>query len=167
MSLDRHLKFTFTIKALFQELPVAVLRVVVLLIPTTGFTDGPVGHAPSPFIVSNDRGGLLESRLRELAQLRATRTPIEIRGDICYSTCTMYLGMPDVCIARTTRFGFHGPSSYGMSLSPVRFENASRMIAAHYPEPLRAWYLNEGRYRINRPYFVSGTTLIQMGIPAC
>ncbi|MBT0958243.1 hypothetical protein IV417_12670 [Alphaproteobacteria bacterium KMM 3653] len=120
-----------------------------------------------PHVIMNDRGGLLENRLRELGHLRDTHAQVEIRGSICYSTCTMYLGLPDVCVSQKTKFGFHGPTSFGRKLTPVLFENASRMIAAHYPEPLRRWYLEEGRYRTKNLYYIRGRELIQMGVKSC
>ncbi|WP_281982821.1 hypothetical protein [Thalassorhabdomicrobium marinisediminis] len=122
---------------------------------------------PVPQVVGNDRGGLLYDRLVALRDLRASNTGVQIRGRVCYSTCTMYLGLPDVCVSPQTTFGFHGPSSYGRRLASADFEMTSRMIAAHYPAPLRNWYLSEGRYRLSGLYYLDGQQIINMGIRAC
>ena len=54
-----------------------------------------MGYDEAPLVVLNDRGGLLKTRLRQIKSLRAQGRPIEIRGGICYSTCTMLMGLPN------------------------------------------------------------------------
>ncbi|WP_273521663.1 hypothetical protein [Rhodosalinus sediminis] len=119
-------------------------------------------------VVRNDRGGLLAERMREVARLRAQDARVEIRGRVCLSSCTMFLGVENVCVEPDVTFGFHGPTSYGRPLAPERFEAWSRIMAAHYPdERLRDWFLETGRHRIRGYYRVSGEQLIRMGMPRC
>ena len=59
---------------------------------------------------------------------------VEIRGT-CISSCTMFLGSPNVCIGAAAVFGFHGPST--SSISPGRMTNLIMRISALYPEELR------------------------------
>lgn len=125
------------------------------------------GLQSPPLVINNDRGGTLRARLLELAALRRESRPVEIRGNVCFSTCTMFIGLPDACVSPSTTFGFHGPSSYGRPLDTATFNQASEVIASHYPPVLRAWYMEEGRYRINRVYRVSGQNLIDMGVRSC
>lgn len=120
-----------------------------------------------PLVVRNDRGGELRKRLKQLDLLRRSRRPVEIRGGVCFSTCTMFLGLPQTCISPRTVFGFHGPSSYGRPLSPKVFEKASHVIADHYPAALRSWYLETGRYRIRTLYRIRGERLIELGVRRC
>lgn len=120
-----------------------------------------------PLIVTNDRGGLLRVRLREIGELRREGRPVEIRGRVCFSTCTLFLGLPDTCISPSTTFGFHGPSSFGFALDPATFDRASKIIARYYPEPLRTWYMETGRHRTAGVYRVRGSDIIAMGIAAC
>ena len=120
-----------------------------------------------PFVVGNDRGGSIKERLYQLHKLRSTGQRVEIRGRICYSTCTMLLGLPETCVLPETQFGFHGPSLNGRRLAPDRFEYFSRVIAQYYPRPLRDWYMDTGRKRLNRIYRISGSEIIAMGIQAC
>lgn len=134
----------------------------------------PLGAAQSPrnknsgvIVVGNDRGGLVSRRVTEIQKIRAGGQRVEIRGRLCLSTCTMYLGLPQTCVSPTTVFGFHGPSYYGTPLSTRDFEYWSNVIAKHYPEPIRSWYLREGRTRVLNSYRIKGRQLIRMGISQC
>ena len=117
--------------------------------------------------ISNDRGGLLLDRIAELQQLRRTGQSVRITGNICYSTCTMFLGLPQTCVSPSTTFGFHGPSSYGRPLEPALFEEASKVMAEHYPAVLKDWYMKTGRYEIVDVYRFRGSDIIKMGIQSC
>ncbi len=118
-------------------------------------------------VISNDRGGLVGRRAAEIAQLRRSGQAVEITGSVCLSTCTMYLGLPDVCVNPSTTFGFHGPTYWGASLSSNDFEYWSRVIASHYPAPLANWYMQTGRYKTNDLYRMRGSDLIRLGVPSC
>jgi hypothetical protein len=121
----------------------------------------------SSYVVENDRGGLMLKRLAQIRALRQSGQPVRITGGICYSTCTMLVGLPQTCITPDVRFGFHGPSSHGRALTPETFERASEIIASFYPKPLRRWYMSKGRYRIHGLYYIDGTQMIRLGVPAC
>ena len=119
-------------------------------------------------IVNNDRGGLLRERANEIARLRSSQHRVEIRGNRCLSSCTMYLGAGDVCVNPSTIFGFHGPSYYGRPLSPDRFEYWSQLMSSYYPDPLRRWFMTTGRFKTSGYYRIKGSQIIQMGgYPAC
>ncbi|MEM8654391.1 MAG: hypothetical protein AAGF36_06570 [Pseudomonadota bacterium] len=126
-----------------------------------------VALSSQPIVVRNDRGGLLRARLYELQDLRRAGRAVEIRGAVCLSTCTLYLGLDDVCVAPGTTFGFHGPSSYGRALDPATFNRASEIIADHYPAALRDWYMETGRFKIRTMYRIKGAQLIRLGVRAC
>ena len=119
------------------------------------------------FIVRNDRGGIVGVRADEIRRLKASGQRVEIQGNICLSSCTMYLGAGDVCINPDTRFGFHGPSYYGKPLAPEYFEYWSEVIADHYPKPVRDWFMQKARHRLNGYYTVKGAELIRLGLPSC
>lgn len=119
------------------------------------------------FVVHDDRGGVISERQRQIQYLIAQGTRIEIRGNLCLSSCTMYLGAPDVCVLPKTRFGFHGPSDHGRPLAPNQFEYWSQIIADHYPAPLDRWYLSTARHLTQGYYYLSGAQLITLGLPEC
>ncbi|MFZ3584425.1 hypothetical protein ACOI1H_20010 [Loktanella sp. DJP18] len=123
--------------------------------------------AKKPIVINSDGGGKIQDRIDLLEHLRVSDTPVEIRGMICASSCTMYLGLPDVCISRNTRFGFHGPSLKGKPLSPELFEVWSQKMADWYPEPIKAWYLKTARFEIRKAYWMSGEKLIGYGFQEC
>lgn len=123
--------------------------------------------APNFVEISNDRGGLLRDRLIELQLLRQTGRQVRITGNICYSTCTMFLGLPQTCVSPQTTFGFHGPSSYGRPLEPAIFEEASQIMASHYPDVLKTWYMETGRHEIVDIYRFKGADIIRMGVSSC
>ncbi len=120
-------------------------------------------------IVRNDRGGAVAERAMLIQRYKTNGTKVEIRGDFCLSSCTMFLSLPGTCVAPETVFGFHGPSSriYGIALSPSDFDHWSRVMADHYPEPLKSWFLSKGRHRIVGFYEYSGAELVNMGIQGC
>lgn len=121
----------------------------------------------SAFIVRNDRGGIVGERVDEIDRLKASGQRVEIRGNICLSSCTMYLGAGDVCVTPSTRFGFHGPSYYGQPLAPEYFQYWSEVIADYYPKPVRDWFMDKARHRLNGYYTLKGAELIRLGMPAC
>lgn len=124
-------------------------------------------HAQQLYVVGSDRGGYLHDRLIELRNLERNGVQVEIRGRICYSTCTMFLGLPGTCVDPDTTFGFHGPSRSGRRLAQEDFDYFSQVMADYYPEPLKSWFMTKARNRINGLYKVKGRELIRMGVPAC
>lgn len=115
-----------------------------------GFSNPAKAAATQPYVVGNDRDGFVRDRLIELRNLRASGRRIEIRGKICYATCTMVLGLPKTCISPNTKFDFY-----------------SRAIAEHHPQQLNGWYMETGRNRINGGYKIRGSELIRRGIDVC
>jgi len=113
--------------------------------------------------VRNDRGGTLRARLFEIQNLRQSGQPVRISGSVCQSTCTMFLGLPQTCISPQTEFGFHGPSSFGIPLSPEVFEQASRIIADHYPDAIKQWYMTKARHSIWGLHRIPGSQIIDWG----
>ena len=118
--------------------------------------------------IRDDPGGAIGARVRQVAALRAEGARVRITGG-CWSSCTMLLALPGACVTPSARLGFHGPGSgrYGIALSPAAFERWSRVMASHYPEPLRGWYLREGRNITVGFTVMRGAELIRLGIPAC
>jgi hypothetical protein len=128
---------------------------------------GSAAASQQTIIIENDIGGFVGSRATEVDRINASGSRVEIRGDICLSSCTMYLGARNLCVSPATDFGFHGPSFFGASLPERDFEYWSQVIASHYIPPLRDWFLREARYRQIRHMTVSGEELIRIGYPAC
>ena len=113
--------------------------------------------------VGNHRGGKLRDQIYQLEILRHSGQPVRITGDFCYSTCTMYLGLPQTCVSPRTVFGFHGPSENGRPLDQATFERASQLIVANYPPVLHDWYMAYGRHQRIGLLKVNGAHLIRIG----
>ncbi len=130
--------------------------------------DHSTAHPNQPvFIVRDDRGGLVSDRQAQIRRLQQKNTRIEIRGTVCLSSCTMYLGADNVCVVPRTRFGFHGPSDHGKPLSHPQFDYWSQVIADHYPKHLARWYMQTARHLSQGYYHLTGAQLIEMGFPNC
>jgi hypothetical protein len=123
---------------------------------------------PPTQIIRNDNGGNVEARVHQIAVLRQAGTRVEIRGR-CASACTMLIGLPKACVARTARLEFHGPSSqyYGVSLSPHQFEYWSGVMAGYYPPRMRAWFMSTARQTTMGVITISGAQAARLGARAC
>ncbi len=133
-------------------------------IPSSAKTGSFVGPR---VIIGDDRGGALLARVQQIRSISQDQSRVEIRGRMCFSSCTLLLGLPDVCVLPTTVFGFHGPSYSGAPLPGDLFERVSGFIASHYPEDLRPWYLQVARHKLQDVETRTGADLIAMGIAAC
>mgnify|MGYP000548363786 CR=1 FL=1 len=118
-------------------------------------------------VIRNDPGGVIPARIADIATIRASGRKVELRGRYCLSACTLYLGLPNACVSPQTRFGFHGPSSFGRRLVSQDFERWSNVVASHFKPELQQWFMTKARYRINGFYRISGRQLIQMGYASC
>ena len=126
------------------------------------------GYAQSPaFIVGHDRGGIIGVRANEVRRLNNSGRRVEIRGTICLSSCTMYLGAENVCVNPEASFGFHGSSYYGQPLAPEDFEYWSKILASHYPPAIRKWFMTTARHKRTSYYTIRGNELIQQGVRPC
>ena len=123
--------------------------------------------AQQTLVVGNDRGGLVGQRALQIEQLKRAGRRVEIRGSVCYSSCTMYLGAGNVCVDPRTSFGFHGPSRSGRPLPADQFDKWSRIMARYYSPQLQQWFMSQARYSITTLTQVSGRQLIAMGYPTC
>ncbi len=133
---------------------------VALPIPTRAQT-------PAVLVIGSDIGGRVGTRAAQVMKIRSSGRRVEIKGNICLSSCTMYLGAGNVCVSPDTVFGFHGPSYYGVPLSDAAFEYWSDVIASFYATPLRRWYMQTARYSTSRIRRISGAQLIKMDYHGC
>lgn len=147
-----------------------VLRFVLIAVTVAVLFDVPpqaIAIDSNIYFVMNDRGGDVETRMREIQFASIHYQKIEIGGEVCLSSCTMFLGLSQVCVHPNTRFGFHGPTDHGAPLNRERFEYWSKLIASYYPPQLRSWYMTEARYLTKGYYSLSGKHLIRMGLRSC
>ncbi len=92
-----------------------------------------------------DEGGSISVREEEIAALAKSGTRVEIIGT-CISTCTMYLSLPNTCVAPDATLGFHGATEVlFVPATPYNKLRYDRRMAAHYPPNLHKWFMTEGR----------------------
>ena len=160
-------KVAHRVNASYGSLAKAIVTAAAVTMALFSTTSSATAAGQAPYVVGSDRGGFVRDRLIELRELRSSGRRVEIRGRVCYSTCTMLLGLPNTCISPRTTFGFHGPSKSGQRLSAEKFDHYSRIIASTYPQKLNSWYMQTGRMRIDGVYKIRGSELIRMGVRAC
>lgn len=109
--------------------------------------------------VRTDRGGNILARYHQIQQMNATGAGYELSGRACLSSCTMFLGLDDVCIHADTVFGFHAPSVFFRSMTDREFQATTGLIASHYPDPIARQFMDSWRHdqRLTR---VTGAEII-------
>lgn len=113
--------------------------------------------------ITHDMGGSVSARLDQMQHKRGVR----IVG-ACYSACTMLLGLPDTCVTRSARLGFHGPATRSvLPLPHSEWDRVSRVMADQYPPALRLWFLTVGRENTGPVRVIRGAELIDMGVKEC
>lgn len=143
-----------------------------LLVGSIGLLTEPTPAQATPqakplHITKNLRGGVVSDRVKEIKHIIASGERVRLDAAKCLSSCTMYLGTPDVCVTPAATFGFHGPQNARTPLTPRQFEYWSQVIASHYPKPLANWYMATGRHIKNGYYFLTGKQLIKLGVARC
>lgn len=121
----------------------------------------------STIVIRNDYGGSVRKRFNEIRNINQLRQKVEIRGSVCMSSCTMYLGVRNVCVSPNTTFGFHGPHRFGARLTSAEFNEWSNVIAVHYPKAVKTWYLQKARHQTYSVSRVKGSELIRLGVRRC
>lgn len=88
--------------------------------------------AAEPYVIRNDLGGPMARYFALAEQLRAEGRPVRVDGT-CASACTLLIELvPDVCITRRARLGFH-----------QAFQGEATFVLAYRPE-IVAWIDRHG-----------------------
>lgn len=115
-------------------------------------------------VVHSDKGGYISERAKEIAALRLSGEPVQIRGT-CFSACTMYLSLDNVCVWPEAVLGFHGPSAK-RALGQEEFDDVSHFIATHYPTSLQKWFMDTARHS-QEIVKITGSEAIRRGVKEC
>lgn len=112
----------------------------------------------------NEPGGSLREHIARFEALR--NQSVRLEGS-CASACTIFLGLPDVCVGSNARFLFHGPmqSNYMPYKYKQNFDRHSRTVASFLPRPLQQWYMEVGRVPVGANAYVtlSARELVRIG----
>jgi hypothetical protein len=118
---------------------------------------------PSPVIIDDDHGGSVDTFVMWFQRLKASGTPVVIRG-MCESACTFVLLLPreQVCVEPTASLGFHLATINGHDEPEV----TGALIRRWYPEVVQQW-LSTKRLRA-APLYMDAATIVTLDIfPAC
>jgi hypothetical protein len=91
-------------------------------------------------------GGEVTQYLRLFAAVRATGERVVIDGP-CLSACTLLLStIPNnrICVTRRAVLGFHAARAMDRRGRIYAAPEATRVVAATYPAPVRAWIARHG-----------------------
>lgn len=117
-------------------------------------------------VIQSDMGGNVDRYAARVAALRASGEPVRIVGS-CGSACTMLIGLPAACVARTARLGFHGATGRGQ-FAAIAEAAANGTLAAHYPPAVaRLFWARWSRVRGGQIYWITGEQMIGMGVREC
>jgi hypothetical protein len=91
-------------------------------------------------------GGEVSEYLRLFAAVRATGDRVVIDGP-CLSACTLLLStIPNnrICVTRRAVLGFHAARAVDREGRIYAAPEATRIVAATYPAPVRSWIRRHG-----------------------
>lgn len=87
---------------------------VLLALPAAGPAAAQSGRTID---IVNDSGGNVLATINRRNELQRSGRPVRIRG-YCRSACTIYLTLPNACLGRNARVGFHAPRLPGTRIIP-------------------------------------------------
>jgi hypothetical protein len=111
----------------------------------------------SPF----DGGGSVMKYYNEVIDYNKHNKSFAIRG-VCASSCTMKLGIKNICIEPDAILMFHQAS-----IGEKRSEYGSKLMLNMYPKKIQKWVIKHKALETNELTSLTGNEAISMGVPAC
>ena len=121
----------------------AVMKAILLAAVPCGLASPP---ACAEVRILASPGGQVGAFLDLFARVRASGERVVIDGP-CLSACTLVLSMvPDerICVTRRAVLGFHGARSVDRRGRSSAEPEASELVLATYPAPVRSWIRRRG-----------------------
>ena len=118
-------------------------------------------------LIEGSPGGEAGSFVEFFEQLRRSGQRVVIDGP-CFSACTLVLSIVPrgrICVTPRALLGFHAARLVDQYGNEYSAPEATRVVAATYPAPIRNWINRHGGLT-RRPIFLSGRELWAM-IPLC
>ncbi len=169
MTADKRAALPIAAKALAVSIALGAAPQSIAAVPETGPVQTAIAAGVSVVSIRDHRGGFLPMVVSNVDALNRAGVAGRIDGAFCFSACTVYLALRDVCVAPHTQFGFHAPKDprSGRVLTGAAFERATMHVADYYRPALAAWWLRHGRHVQSGMAFRTGADLIAMGYRAC
>ena len=121
----------------------AITKIALLAVVVCGAASPP---ARAEVRILASPGGQVGPFLDLFARVRASGERVVIDGP-CLSACTLVLSMvPDerICVTRRAVLGFHGARSVDRRGRSSAEPEASELVLATYPAPVRSWIRRRG-----------------------
>jgi len=116
--------------------------------------------------IAGDRGGRIGTYLDRYRGLVRSGEQVIIDG-LCASACTIVLGAiprDRICVTSRASLGFHAAWDVGPNGRPVTNREATRILYAMYPDPVRRWIARRGGLT-RQMIFLRGAQLASMYRP--
>ena len=91
--------------------------------------------------ITNDNGGRISKFQHHFRIAIKANVRYRIKGT-CLSVCTIYLGLPYVCVYPDAILGFHG--AWPSLMDPSQQRIADKKMGRYLPSNLRRHYMDEG-----------------------
>jgi hypothetical protein len=140
------------------------MRRALYLVP---FLIGSLTSASAEVRIEASPGGEATSFIHFFETLRASRQRVVVDGP-CFSACTLVLIIVPrsrICVTRRAVFGFHAAKAVDQFGREYPAPEATRVVAAAYPAPIRKWIRRHGGLT-RAPIFLGGRELARM-YPRC
>lgn len=124
----------------------------------------PAAHAQ--FRIVHDNGGRIGTYFDKYEQVRNSGENVMIDG-LCASACTIVLSaVPHdrICVTAKANLGFHAAWDFGANGRAVNNAEATQMLFAMYPAPVRRWIAARGGLR-SKMIFLRGKQLTALYRP--
>jgi hypothetical protein len=100
-----------------------------------------VGTGQAAVRIAGDRGGRIGYYIGKFQRLHSSGEPVVIDG-LCASACTLVLAAvphDKICVTSRASLGFHAAYDFGANGRTVTNPEATEMLYANYPTPVRRW----------------------------
>ena len=114
-----------------------MIRIALMVLLVAGCSSGNLKDAPliEPHVIENNQGGQTVAFIADRKRLVAWGGKVMIKG-YCNSACGVFVTMPNACIDKDSRLGFHASST---SLG-------SSMVSPHLRGEIKRRYLEEWQF---------------------
>jgi hypothetical protein len=105
-----------------------------------------IGASHAAVRIANDRGGRIDRYLDSYEELGASGQKVMIDG-LCASACTIVLAAiphDKICVTSKASLAFHAAWDFGAHRRAITNREATRLLFAMYPVPVRLWIAHHG-----------------------
>ncbi|WP_299073771.1 hypothetical protein [uncultured Paraglaciecola sp.] len=116
--------------------------------------------------ITYDGGGNMNQYYRTIAVWAIDGTQVRIAGS-CWSACTMYLALPDVCLEETASLHFHAPRRPNGSGGDHFNPRVTNKMFNMYPQKIKNWIQNNGGLGRDWIHFMGPKHILVNAAPIC